>query len=92
MEIRLVASKLNMLLLWPVRCQKEDTEEEKVCGTSVLNNRTYLQNKGVCTASRSIRPKTVRFNCWKEVGIYRMSHRPDECGTRPFLGGSDAGP
>ena len=35
--------------------QKEDMEEEKVDGTSILKNRTYIQNKSVSTAGRSAR-------------------------------------
>ena len=44
-------------LLWPVRSQKEDVEEEKVDVTSVLKNRT----------GKSVRPKTIWFDCWEEV-------------------------
>ena len=55
--------------LWVVRGQKEDTEEEKIGGTSVLNNRTYIQNKSISTAGRSAHPKTVRFDCWEEVSL-----------------------
>ena len=54
-------------MLWPVRGQKEDTEEEKADGTSVLNNRTYIQKENVSTAVRSVRLKTVRFDCREEV-------------------------
>ena len=39
--------------LWPVGGQKEDTEEEKVYGSSVLKNRTYIQNKTVRKLSGS---------------------------------------
>ena len=55
------------LLLWSVRGQKEDMEEEKVDRTSVLKNTTYIRNKSVSTAGRSVCPKTVRFNCREEV-------------------------
>ena len=34
-------------------------------------NRTYIQNKNVSTAGRRVRPKTVRFDGWEEVGIRR---------------------
>ena len=29
--------------------------------------------------------RTVRFDCWKKVGICRSSHQPDECDARPFF-------
>ena len=58
---------IYMYMLWPVRGQKEDTEEENVDRTKVLKNRTYIQSKSVSTADRSVRPKTVRFDCWEEV-------------------------
>ena len=60
-------------MFWTVRDQKEDTEEEKEDGTSVLKNRTYMQNKSVITAGRNVCSKTVRFECWEEVGICRAS-------------------
>ena len=54
----LMAYQTFWLLLWPVRGQKEDTEEEKVGGTSVLNKQNiYKKNKSVSTADRSICPK-----------------------------------
>ena len=34
-----------------------------------LINRTYIQNKRVITVGRSVRPKTVRFDYWKEVSL-----------------------
>ena len=56
-------SQRIVILLWPVRGQRENTEEEKLDGTNVLKNRTYIQNKSVSTAGRSVRPKTVKFDC-----------------------------
>ena len=54
---KISAELYDNILLWVVRGQKEDTEEEKVGGTSLLNiNRTYIQNKSVSTADRSVCP------------------------------------
>ncbi len=41
-----------ILLLWSVRGQTEGMEEENVDGTSVMNNRIYIQNKNAKEASR----------------------------------------
>ena len=45
-------------------------------------NRIYIQSKSVSTTCRSVRLKTVKFDCWEEVGICRSFLQPDECSTR----------
>ena len=61
-------------------------EEGEVGGTSVLNKQNIYSS--VSTAGRSVLPKTVKFDCWEEVGSCRLSRRLDAGGTRPFLDGS----
>ena len=70
-------------LLWPVWGEKEDKEEEKVgeTRTYIQDKNIYVQNKSVSTAgSRSVRPKTIRFDCWEKVsrGVSRVSIYEEE--------------
>ena len=59
-------------------------EDEKVDRTSILKNRTYIQNKRISTAGRSVHPKTVRFDCWEEVSL-RVNRVSIYEGEREFI-------
>ena len=72
--------------MWLVKDQKEDTEEEKVGGISVLNKQNiYTMRVLVQQIEESVR--TDRFDFREKVGICLSAHRLDECGTKPFLCG-----
>ena len=71
-----VIQHCRFCILWPVRRQKEDMEKEKVNGTNVLKNRTYIQKVLVEQVEVSVwklwGSTAGRKSLWEWIGLAFM--------------------